>query len=114
MATEVQVRTENGIGILATEGYINTDGGEKILAECKTLIEEGVSRIVVNLEKSNLINSTGIMCLLEASDAAKDAGGGICFCGATPTMEKTFRIMGVTAVAKVCETEERGVEDILS
>jgi anti-sigma B factor antagonist len=103
---EVQVRKENGIGIIQTEGYINTEGGEKILEECKKLIEEGTSRIVVNLEKSNLINSTGIMCLLEASDAAKDAGGGICFCCATPTMEKTFGIMGVTAVAKVVGSED--------
>ncbi len=112
MATEVQVRTENGVGILATEGYIDTEGGEKILTECKKLIEEGVSRIVVNLEKSNLINSTGIMCLLEAGDAAKDAGGGLCFCCATPTIEKTFRIMGVTAVAKVVGREEEAVEGI--
>jgi len=46
MAMEVQVRIEKGIGILATDGYIDTDGGEKILAECKKLIEEGVSRII--------------------------------------------------------------------
>jgi anti-anti-sigma factor len=112
MATEVQVRTENGIGILATEGYIDTDGGEKILEECKKLIADGISRIVVNLEKSNLINSTGIMCLLEAADAAKDAGGGICFCCATPTMEKTFKIMGVTAVAEICGSEEEAKKAI--
>ena len=107
---ELESRQENQTGVITTDGYISTDGGEKILAECKKLIEAGTNRIIVNLEKSNLINSTGIMCMLEAADAAKDAGGGLCFCRATPTIEKTFRIMGVTAVAKVVGSEEEAMK----
>lgn len=112
MATEIQVLTEDGIGIIHTEGYIDTEGGDAIVVECKKLIEKEIYRIVINLEKSNLINSMGIMCLLEAGDAARDAGGGVCFCCVTPTMEKTFRIMGVVEVAGVCGTQEEARETL--
>ena len=112
MATQLQVRRENDIQIIEIEGYIDANGGEHILAECNRRIEEGGNRLVLNLEKSHLINSMGIMYLLEAADKAREAGGGMIFCGASPTIDKTFEIMGVLKVASICDSEEEAIRAI--
>ena len=51
MATEVQVRAEDGIGVIRTAGYIDTEGGEKILAQAQAL---GPHVILMDLDRLGL------------------------------------------------------------
>ena len=57
---EVQSRKEGDIGLVATDGYSNNTGAEKIADVCTEMLDQGVKRYLLNLEKSRIINSIGI------------------------------------------------------
>jgi len=91
----LEVQREDGIGILTIVGYINNTGGEKIADSCNEMIEEGVIRFVLDLEGCRIVNSVGISILIELIEKLKTLDGRLAFCRVTPTIAKTFRIMGL-------------------
>ena len=106
----LQVRQIDMVGILATTGYINNVGGEQVAQACETLMGQGVSRLVLNLEKTNLVNSVGVSFLIETIEKAKGREGQVAFCGLSPTIAKTFQIMGLLQLATLHETEQEAVQ----
>ena len=53
--------------VLKTDGYINNFAGEKIVREFSDHFSAGMNKVVIDMEKSKVINSIGISYLLEAS-----------------------------------------------
>ena len=98
--------------IIRTEGYVNNLGGEKIGEAADQLIEEGVRKLILNFEKSNVVNSIGISILIEVIEKIVDIEGQIAFCYLTKTIEKTFNIMGLTQYAEIYATETEAVEQL--
>jgi anti-anti-sigma factor len=105
-------KRDNRLAVLETEGYIDTRGGDSILSACNALLDEGIHRLVVNIEKSKAINSTSALYLLSVAEQAKSLGGGVAFCGATPTIAKAFEVMGLLSYAAVYDTETEALQAI--
>ena len=103
--TKVQVRREGEIGVVDVEGYINSDGGEEVAAACNGLLDDGVLRCVLNLEKCTIVNSVGISFLIEVIERVKELQGRIAFCSVTRTIGKTFQIMGLLQTAELHDGE---------
>lgn len=97
------------MAILRTEGYINNQAGERIGEAAKAILAEGTSRLVINLEKSTVINSIGISILIEVMERIQDHQGALAFCCLTKTIAKTFTIMGLTHYASIHDTEVAAV-----
>ena len=108
----VDAREVGQVGVLTTEGYINNLGADKIVDVCSSLQEQGVDRFLINLEKSRLVNSIGISILIELIENVIGGDGRIGFCCATPTIEKTFKIMGLLQRAQEYGTEDDGLADL--
>lgn len=106
---ELQVRQEGVVGIVTTKGYINNTGGEQVAQACETLMGQGILRLVLNLEKTNVVNSVGVSFLIETIEKAKDREGRVAFCGLSPTIAKTFQIMGLMQLATLHQTEQEAV-----
>ena len=111
---EVTVNQEGEIGILETDGYINNIGAEKIAEACDGLIQEGIKSFVLNLENSRIINSIGISILIEVIEKVKDLEGEVAFCCVTPTVAKTFKIMGLLKASSIYDNQTQAVEAISS
>ena len=62
---KLTTRLQNDILIMNTEGYVNNEGGEKILQEFDQHFARGIKRVIINLEKSKVVNSIGISFLIE-------------------------------------------------
>lgn len=110
----VAVDKRGGLAVLRTEGYINNVGGEQISAIANELMDEGIRNLVLNLEKSNVVNSIGISILIEVIERIVELEGKIAFCHLTNTIAKTFNIMGLTQYAEIygSETEaEAGIQN---
>ena len=103
-------RREQDILVLETEGYINNDAGEKIAAACNGCIEEGLRHFVLNLERSELVNSVGISYLIEVIERLVELDGQMAFCCVEPAVARTFRIMGLLNEAGLYETEEEALQ----
>ncbi len=105
----VTVRKEGDYAVLYTDGYINNLGGEKIGETALALVGEGVKKLVINLEKSTVINSIGISILIEVIEKIQEINGALAFCGLTKTIAKTFTIMGLAQFATLADTEEQAI-----
>jgi len=105
----VTVRKEGDYAVLYTDGYINNLGGEKIGETALALVGEGFKKLVINLEKSTVINSIGISILIEVIEKIQEIHGALAFCGLTKTIAKTFTIMGLAQFATLADTEENAI-----
>ena len=99
--------------ILHTDGYINNLAGEKIGEAANALIDAGQRRLLINLEKSTVINSIGISILIEVIERMQEVGGTLAFCCLTRTIAKTFTIMGLTQYADLYEAQDDAVNGLL-
>ena len=107
----IHVRREHrNTGIVAIEGYIHAEGGKEILKTCDLLLGEGIRHLILNLEGSRIINSVGVVCLLELIEKIDQTEGRVCFCCATPTLAKTFKIMGLFEISTLYDTEREALQ----
>ena len=59
--------------VIKTDGYINNTGGEKIVQEFTK--HAGVSKLILNLQKSKVVNSIGISHLIEIIEKLNHGNG---------------------------------------
>jgi len=101
------------MGVLEIEGYLNNLSGEKISDACNALMEEGVHHFVFGMEPCRMINSVGISFLIEVLEKVQALGGGMAFCGVSPTVSKTLQIMGLLQTATLHDTEEEALQALI-
>ena len=94
--------------IIKTEGYINNTGGEKIVRELEK--HTGVNKLILNLEKSKVVNSIGISHLIEVIEKLNHVNGKLIFTNLDPTIEKTFSIMGLFQFAEKADLVESALK----
>lgn len=101
----VEVMKGADFAVLRSHGYINNLGGEKIAQECYRLMDQSIRKFIVNLDESKVVNSIGISILIEIIEKVMDKKGRLAFSNLTPTIAKTFRIMGLLQYAELFDDE---------
>jgi len=107
---KLTVDRRDGMAIIYTDGYINNQGGEEIARVAYGLIEEGHTTLLLNLAKTKIVNSIGISILIEIIEKMIEVGGKLCFCDLTPTIDKTFHIMGLAQYTHIFADEAAALE----
>ena len=112
MTETLKLKTDrrDGLAVVYTDGYINNQGGEQIAKAAYELIDEGYRRILLNLVGTKIVNSIGISILIEIIEKMLEIDGRLAFCCLTPTIEKTFHIMGLAQYAGIHADEDAAVE----
>ncbi|HZI66833.1 MAG TPA: STAS domain-containing protein, partial [Thermoanaerobaculia bacterium] len=109
---KVSVERRGDVAVLATDGYINNQGGEEIAREAYVELDKGARALVLNLQKTRIVNSIGISILIEVLEKVMERKAVLAFCGLTPTIDKTFRIMGLAQYAAIYPTEEEALQAV--
>ena len=94
------------IGLIAAAGYINNEGGQAIADAASELMDQGCKTLLIDLDGTRIINSIGVSILLEILEKLMDEKGKLAFCSLTPTIAKTFEIMGLVQYAAVYPDRE--------
>jgi anti-anti-sigma factor len=111
-ACKISVERRGDVALLYTDGYINNQGGEEIAREAYAQLDSGARALVLNLEKTRIVNSIGISILIEVLERVMDKKGVLAFCHLTPTIDKTFRIMGLAQYAQIFTTREEALQAV--
>ncbi|MEE9561963.1 MAG: STAS domain-containing protein [Thermoanaerobaculia bacterium] len=106
---KVNVDRRGGLAVIYTEGYINNQGGEEIARAAYDLISDDEKNLLLNLKGTKIVNSIGISILIEIIEKMLEIDGRLSFCSLTPTIEKTFHIMGLAQYAQIFPDEESAV-----
>jgi len=111
MVTEFSLKSEikNDCLLMQPIGYINNNGGETIFKEFLNHSKKGFKKVVIDLSKSNVINSIGISFLIEIIDKLNDEKGKLFFANTDPAIEKTFSIMGIYQFAQKASTVDEAL-----
>jgi anti-anti-sigma factor len=106
MSTEFNIISEihNDTLLIKTEGYINNTAGEKIVAEFSKNYSGSMKKVVMDLEKSKVVNSIGISYLIDIIEKLNESNGKLVFTNLDPTIEKTFNIMGIFQFAEKADS----------
>lgn len=96
--------------VIATSGYVNNKGGEALAQEFAKHFEKGITRVVINLAQSKVVNSIGMSFLIEIIERLEEAGGKMVFTNLDPGVEKMLSIMGLFNFAG----KEKTVQDALN
>jgi anti-anti-sigma factor len=105
----VTVDRREGLAVIYTEGYINNQGGEEIAKVSYELLDQGYKVLLLNLAGTKIVNSIGISILIEIIEKMIEINGKLGFCCLTPTIEKTFHIMGLAQYAPIFADEPAAV-----
>jgi len=111
-ALRLTIDRRDGLAVIYTEGYINNQGGEEIARAAYDLVDSGYRSILLNLTGTKIINSIGISILIEIIEKMLEVEGKLAFCALTPTIEKTFHIMGLAQYAAIFQDEASAVVGI--
>jgi anti-anti-sigma factor len=106
------VDRRDGLAVVYTEGYINNQGGEEIARAAYKLLDEGFKVLLLNLAGTKIVNSIGISILIEIIEKMIEINGKLGFCCLTPTIDKTFHIMGLAQYAPIFDTEEHALAQL--
>lgn len=111
MEQEFALKSEvrNDCLVISTSGYVNNKGGEAIAREFDSHFTQGIKKVVINLEKSRVVNSIGMSFLIEIIERLEDSGGKLVFTNLDPGVEKMLSIMGLFNYAG----KEKSVDDAL-
>ena len=107
---KLNVDRRDGLAVIYTEGYINNQGGEEIARAAYDLIGAGYRSLLLNLSGTKIVNSIGISILIEIIEKMLELEGRLAFCNLTPTIEKTFHIMGLAQYAAIYPDEPAAVQ----
>ena len=87
--------------VVYADDYLNKLTGEKIERECKKRLEEGCTELVVDLSKTEIVNSIGVSILLGVIDVASNAGAKVVFSEVNDNTVELFDMLGVTRHASI-------------
>jgi len=68
--------------------------------------------LLIDLEGTRIINSIGVSILLEIMERLLEDKGQLAFCNLTPTISKTFEIMGLVQYASMYPDREAAFADL--
>ncbi len=108
----VSSKTVGSAAVVYPRGYLNNLAGESLVKECNGFIERGISKIVLNFEKIEFINSIGISLLLSVIERLKDCNGALCFANLSSAHLDTFEMLGLTNFMCVFKSEEEALRHL--
>ncbi len=99
---EVSVTRENGITVCAISGDLDMYVAPHFHAQYSELAaKDGASHFVIDLEKNNYIDSSGIGVLFQIFTDTKTRGARFCICGASGMVEKLFHLSRMAAILPI-------------
>jgi len=108
----VTVDRLDGLAVIQTQGYIDDRGGEQIASTAQQLIGEGYRVLLLDLAGTSIVNSIGISILIEIVEKLTEVDGKLAFCCLTPTIQKTFEIVGLTQYAPIFPDEATAIAQL--
>ena len=107
---QISVKTTNEVKVLAFEGRLDTGTSPDAQQQLTRLIEEGETKILVNLEKVDYISSAGLRVLLVVAKQLKTTDGELRICSLNKVVKEVFDISGFDMILPISASESEALE----
>jgi anti-anti-sigma factor len=110
MPLEITQREMNGVYLLALKGrLVLGDESSGLLTAVDNLLASGATRMVINLEQVNYVDSAGLGALIEMHRKTKATGGGLKLCHLRPNLKQALQMAKLLPIFETCASETAAV-----
>lgn len=102
----IKITTEGDIAIIAVDGSLDTNTSKEAGDQLTKLVDEGNTKLLIDLSNLDYISSSGLRILLATSKKLKPLKGEMRICGLNETVNEVFEISGFTMIFNVLKTME--------
>jgi anti-sigma B factor antagonist len=107
---QISVKMTNDVKVLAFEGRLDTQTSPDAQQQLTRLVEEGETKILVNLEKVDYISSAGLRVLLVVAKQLKTTDGELRICSLNEVVKEVFDISGFDMILPISASESEALE----
>jgi anti-sigma B factor antagonist len=104
---KVETRVSGDWAVVDVEGEVDVFTAPKLREQIIGLLTAGRDRIVVNLEKVDFMDSTGLGVLVGGLKRVKEKEGSLALAGAHGTVLRVLTVTGLNSVFPLHETVEK-------
>lgn len=109
----IETKQIGKVTVVKTQGYLDDHGGKILRDKCTDLINKGNFFFVFDLEKTPVINSTGLSTLLDVMVQIVDYNeGAVGISGLSKLTHTALQMTGVLTLGDAFQTEQEAVEAI--
>jgi anti-anti-sigma factor len=107
---KLSATTIGPVTVVRMEGNLDSESSPPVHDELARLIDEGASRLLVNLEGVGFVSSAGLRIIVSALKKLMDCGGELRLSNLNDPVTQVFEISGLISVLKVFATEEEALQ----
>jgi len=97
------------IAVVALEGRFDAPSAPEAESAFKNYLQDGTSKILVDLSGVEYISSGGLRVIIMVSKALERINGTLKLCGLTPFVSEVFEITNLSKRYEICEDKREGL-----
>jgi anti-sigma B factor antagonist len=103
------VQLGDGLAVLSARGEIDYEGSPELQAGIERTIEEGCTRLVLDLSEVTFIDSTGVGVLVGALAKLEEVGGALAVVSTQDNVLRVFEITGLNRFLAIHDEREHAL-----
>jgi len=106
----IHIQPRDGIAVVAISGSVDGLTAETLLATLQAHVEDGHTRLVVDLAAVEYTSSAGLRALLATVKEARRRGGDLRLAQINPNVRKVLELSGFVTILKIFAEVDEAVE----
>ena len=106
---DISSRDEGEITVVEIEGKMNTGASPDAEKFLNALLDDGVTKILLNLEYLDFIASTGLRVILSTGKKLAGVSGKLAICSPNLTVMDVLKMSGFSQMFNVFDSEEEAL-----
>lgn len=107
---DIRIQPRDGIAIVAISGSVDGLTAETLLSTLQSHVEDGHTRLVVDLAAVEYTSSAGLRALLATVKEARRRGGDLRLAQINPNVRKVLELSGFVTILKIFAEVDEAVE----
>jgi anti-sigma B factor antagonist len=107
---EITSQATDGTTVVRMSGNLDTNTSSEAQEFLNAKMDDGVSAIVVSLEKVDFVSSAGLRILLATAKRLGASGGSLRICGLNETVNEVFEMSGFSTILDVFPSESDALQ----
>lgn len=109
---DIEIKTVNGISVVKLANIIDFYNAPLFKAVINKLIAQDKKSVLINLEKINHIDSSGIGALITSMKDLEKIGGSLKICGLDKPVKKIFDMTQAVTLFEIFDSEAEALKKI--
>jgi anti-sigma B factor antagonist len=104
---------ETNVVLVRLEGRLDANTSPDVKAALQKLVEDGYSKIIIDLHHVPFIDSSGLAVLVSGLRLAREKGGNVALSGVQSQAQIVFRLTMFDRIFVICSTIEEAKQSLI-